>query len=49
MKKYEAPELLKTEIKIEDVLSVTFTENGEDGTTTWLSSWTSQISNKNNA
>ncbi len=48
MKKYEAPELLKTEIKIEDVVSLTFTEDGEDGTTTWIDSWTSQL-NKNNA
>lgn len=43
MKKYEAPELIKAEIKIEDVVSTTFTENGEDGTTTWLSDWTSKL------
>ncbi len=43
MKKYEAPELIIEEIKIEDVVSTSFTENGEDGTTTWLVDWTSRL------
>ncbi len=43
MKKYEAPELIKAEIKIEDVVLSTFTENGEGDSAGWLTQWTSKL------
>ncbi len=46
MKNYETPELIVTELDLEDVVATTFKE-GEDGSADWMGGWTSGINGLN--
>ncbi len=43
MKEYIKPEISVEEIKTQDVIAATFTENGSDNNTDWLDSWASVL------
>lgn len=46
MKNYETPELIVTDLDLEDVVASTFTE-GDDNETGWGAGWTSGINGIN--
>ncbi len=46
MKNYETPELIVTELDLEDVVASTFTE-GDDGSAGWMDGWSSGINGLN--
>ena len=46
MKKYVTPEIIVTDLEIDNVIASTFTE-GSDNETSWLDKWTSGINNAN--
>ncbi len=43
MKKYQKPELTIEEIKTNDIIADSYTENGGDNETGWLENWASVL------
>ncbi len=43
MKKYIKPELLIEQVKTDDIIAASYTENGSDNNTDWLENWASVL------
>lgn len=46
MKKYETPEVIVTDLEINNIIASTFAEGDSDNETGWLDKWTSGITNQ---